>query len=388
MSATRGLNWAQRAVLWDCAARAIRDYLRGQGLRELFTPARVCAPAIEPWIDVLPAPPGHLRTSPELAIKRLLARKVGSCFELAKVFRAGEIGDWHREEFHLLEWYRVAPDHAAASEVDAQAEGESEAEAAFEQLPRDVEAIVACVAEAVAAEPSLAGELGGEPALTRVAAPRSWEGWSFDDVWRETTGQARPADTLEALEAAALDLRRVSPDMGSPLLEGHGQRAQREVDADVDVLVAWSELFSWWTDLALDPWLEARAREGVGVHVSDFPAPLAALSQVHATAHGPRARRFESFIGRVELANGYLELRDASEQRRRFERVSAMRARASLPPLPLDEGFLADVGELPACAGVALGFERVLAWAVGASRLDELDWSLDGPHPIAPGGRG
>ncbi|HLT36498.1 MAG TPA: amino acid--tRNA ligase-related protein, partial [Enhygromyxa sp.] len=90
-----------------------------------------------------------------------------------------------------------------------------------------------------------------------------------------------------------------------------------------------------------------------------------------------RAARFESHVAGVELANGYRELRDAAEQRRRFELVAAMRARHDQPPLPLPEEFLAELDRLPACAGVALGLDRLLALACGRGRLDEVALGFD-----------
>ncbi len=353
MSGPGPLPWPDRARLWDAVSSGARSHLRGTGLLEVSTPARVLAPAIEPWIEPLAAAPQWLRTSPELALKRLLARGVGSCFELAKVWRAGEIGDWHREEFHLLEWYRVADTAAGAA-------------ANFERLREDVEALVAAAATA-------REELG----LSGPAAPARWETWTFDAAWHETTGQTRPADALDALREAA---RGVSGAPDAPLLA-------RDAPADdrVAVLAAWSELFSWWSDGALDPWLERKAEAGIGIHIVDFPAPLAALAEIEGEGRDARARRFESFIGRVELANGYLELRDPRAQRERFARVAAMRAWSGLGPLPLDEGFLSELGQLPPVAGIALGFERLLAWCTGVRRLSDLALEPDPPRGSARG---
>ena len=100
-----------RVELWDAALEAVRATLRQGGLREVSTPCRVEAVAIEPWIEPIPA--GHgagakwLATSPELAMKTLLARGSGSIFQIAHVFRAAEVGAHHSEEFHLIEWYRT-----------------------------------------------------------------------------------------------------------------------------------------------------------------------------------------------------------------------------------------------------------------------------------------
>jgi lysyl-tRNA synthetase class 2 len=103
--------------------------------------------------------------------------------------------------------------------------------------------------------------------------------------------------------------------------------------------------------------------------VHDFPASQAAL----ARTRGPVASRFEAFWGGLELANGFHELGDAAEQARRFDSDAAGRARRGLPAREVDRRFLAALGAgLPPCAGVALGFDRVVMIAAGASRIDEV----------------
>ena len=98
--------------------------------------------------------------------------------------------------------------------------------------------------------------------------------------------------------------------------------------------------------------------------VYDFPARQAALAKLKDT-EPPVAARFEAFFGGQELANGFAELNDAAEQRHRFEAELDRRKRAGQHVPPLDEDFLAAVGSLPECAGVAVGFDRVVALAAG-----------------------
>jgi lysyl-tRNA synthetase class 2 len=176
----------------------------------------------------------------------------------------------------------------------------------------------------------------------------------------ELTGD-EPAEALEPL------LDRVRQDLGV------GLRPREDGDPELDRLLAWTELFSLWSDLHLDPWLAALP-EHVAVHVVGFPASLAALSELEPSG---RAARFESHVRGVELANGYRELRDARAQRKRFELVAALRARHQQRPLPLPEGFLAELDRLPACAGVALGLDRLLALACGCERLDDIALAFD-----------
>ncbi|NVB41864.1 hypothetical protein G6O69_28790 [Pseudenhygromyxa sp. WMMC2535] len=340
----RALPWALRVALWDAALAAVRTQLRGGGLLEVSTPCRVRAVALEPWIEPIPAGRDArggqrwLATSPELSMKQLLARGAPSIFQIAHVFRAAEVGARHSEEFHLIEWYRVSADLPA--------------------IMADVEAVVAAVFAAV--EPILA-RAGLAPGL----APKRWREVSLVERMGESLGCQLRGD--EAAEALLPHLRRVRADLGMRLAEGDGAPG----DDELGPLEAWTELFSLLSARDLDPWLAQLGAQGEGVHVVAFPAALAALSE----REGATAARFESHALGVELANGYRELREAGEQRRRFEAVAELRARHDLAPLPMPEAFLAEVDALPPCAGVALGLDRLLALACGRARLDQVSIS-------------
>ena len=149
--------------------------------------------------------------------------------------------------------------------------------------------------------------------------------------------------------------------------------APRCIDPFARTLEAWTALFTAWCDVAFDRWLAERARAGEGVHVIDFPAPLAALAERSTDVHARAvSRRFESHALGRELANGYGELRDAVEQRKRFAAVADLRAAHELPALPLPQRFLADLPALPPCAGCALGLDRLVALALGATSLTDV----------------
>ena len=141
----------------------------------------------------------------------------------------------------------------------------------------------------------------------------------------------------------------------------------REV-AGWDPLVAWDEdRFDEDMALRIEP---ALPREGL-VYLVDYPAPAAALARLSPA--DPRvAERFEAYLGGMEIANGYGELTDAAEQRRRFEATIAMRRARGLPTYPLDEAFLADLPNLPPTAGIALGVDRLVMAALGAGSIDQV----------------
>ena len=122
-------------------------------------------------------------------------------------------------------------------------------------------------------------------------------------------------------------------------------------------------------DLAMATLVTARFPNDRITFVRDFPASQAALARVD----GPVAARFEAFWGGLELANGFHELDDAREQALRFESDDATRRARGQPARTLDQSFLAALAAgLPPCAGVALGFDRVVMVAAGARHIDEV----------------
>jgi lysyl-tRNA synthetase class 2 len=322
------LSIAQRTELWDSALAAIRASLRAQGLREVLTPVRLPAVALEPFIEPVHAGSGGLlATSPELPMKMLLAHGSGSVFQIAACHRKGERGRLHASSFHLVEWYRVGDDGSA--------------------VRRDVEAIVAAVFD-----------LGGR------APPRAWEQHGLLDLVQATVGLSLRGDEPAEKLAAIVTARR--PDLWT---------RPRGADEETRTLAAWTGFFSNWSDAALDPWLRARP----AVHVVDFPIALAALADVGVPVRtqgraGVLAHRCESYVLGIELANGYRELRDPVEQRRRFEIVARHREAYLQPALPMPEAFLAALEQpgLPACAGVALGLERLLMLAAGQDSVQDI----------------
>lgn len=315
---TNGLpDWrptASRAVLERRATllAEARAFFAERGVLEVETPVLSSAAATDPQIESLSTEieglPGtfYLGTSPEFAMKRLIAAGYGDLYQFARVFRNGERGRWHNPEFTLLEWYRLGFDDAA--------------------LMDEVEALVRRL-------------LAPTRALERA------ERRTYAEVLERHAGVDAHTASVSALAAAAAHQGLV----GAQGLDRDGL---------LDLLMA----------LAVGPHL-GRERP---CFVCDYPASQAALARLKPGS--PKvAARFELYIDGLEIANGFHELADAAEQRRRFEADRAVRRTRGRPEPPIDERLLAALAAgMPDCAGVALGFDRLVAIAVGARQLAEV----------------
>ena len=249
-----------------------------------------------------------LHTSPEFPMKRLLAAGSGSIYQICKAFRSGEHGRLHNPEFTLVEWYREGLDYRA-----------------------QMDEVTALVTDVVR----------GQRAL---AAP---ELLSYRDAFSTWVGVDPLSASVAELAAAA---------------RAHGIHMSSLADNDRDA----------WRDLLLTHRVEPNLGHGRISFLYDYPASQAALARIR---HGspPVAERFEAYLDGMELANGFVELADAGEQRQRFERANAVRRARALPEMPLDARFLASLQHgLPACTGVALGFDRLVMAAAGAARLEDV----------------
>ena len=133
---------------------------------------------------------------------------------------------------------------------------------------------------------------------------------------------------------------------------------------------SWSDIFT----RVMAERIEPKLGQGRPTLLTDYPAPEAALARPKPS--DPRlAERFEMFVAGVELANGFSELTDPDEQRRRFEQNMAEKQDLYGERYPIDEDFLAALAEMPPAAGVALGFDRLVMLCVGAERIDDVQWS-------------
>ncbi len=302
------------------ALATIRRFFAAREVLEVETPALSTAAATDPMLESLscelgsPAGRHYLQTSPEHAMKRLLAAGSGDIFQVARVYRGGELGRWHQPEFTLLEWYRIGFD-----EFDLMAE---------------VHELLALL---------LAAPTGDLPRLDLRFADAFESAFSVDALNPDAAAHARLAEALE------------SRDIDVP--------AGLDTDALLDLAISSALTTDWPRDTA--------------VFLSDYPPSQAALAEIKP-GDPPVAARFEVFVNGIELGNGFRELTDAAEQRRRFEADLVARRALGLPEPPMDRELLAALEQgLPECSGVAIGVDRVLALAGGADSLSAI---LNFPH--------
>lgn len=313
---------------------ALRSFFAEQGFVEVETSVLQVSPGNETHLHAprteLTRPDGrraarYLRTSPEFACKKLLAAGEERIFEFARVFRDRERGDLHLPEFTMLEWYRAG--------------------APYDAIMADCVVVIARAAQATG--------IGTFSFRGRTADP-----------------YAEP----ELLTVAGAFSRFAGIDLLATISGGEGDRAALAAAADGKVRVVaddtWSDIFS----KVLVEHVEPQLGQGRLTVLFDYPSPEAALARVKAD-DGRVAERFEVYACGVELANGFGELTDAEEQRRRFTDSMAEKQRRYGEAYPLDEDFLAAVAVMPEASGVALGFDRLVMLASGASRIDQVVWT-------------
>jgi lysyl-tRNA synthetase class 2 len=272
----------------------------------------------------------YLHTSPEFACKKLLAAGERRIFTFAPVYRNREHGDLHAPEFTMLEWYRAGEPYDSV------------------------------IADCLNILNLAAGEAG-----TSIFRFRGRE-----------TGIAKPPQRLSVAEAfrryASIDLATTVSDEGVP--DGDAlARAARAAGIELAENDHWSDIFS----RVLTERIEPRLGLEQPTILDRYPRCEAALAR--ATPDDPRfAERFELYLCGVELANGFGELTDPHEQRRRFEREMTEKERIYGERYPIDEDLLDALAHMPEASGVALGFDRLVMLATGAGRITNVMWTPPG----------
>ena len=332
--------------------RATRRFFEARGYTEVETPCAVRAPGEEVHLRPFAtrredadgtSEPLWLHTSPEFAMKRLLVAGAGPIFQLARVWRNGEAegedAPLHAAEFTMLEWYRPG--------------------ASLSDLMDEVEAFLRAVLPPVV---EMRGVRTGLASFERLSVAEAFarhvgaNGGADGGVDGGANGGASGgADVL----GTAGDAVRLAAEAGAVLRDGEG----------------WEDLFFRLMLERVEPHL-GRARPTFLTH---WPAAQAALAR-RDPADPRAALRFELFVCGVELGNAFEELTDAAEQRARFvaDRARRRALGGGAPPReewPLDEDFLAALAHgMPACSGIAVGFDRLAMIAGGARRIGDVMW--------------
>ena len=283
--------------------QAVRNFFLSRSYLEVDTPVRL--PVLIPEAEIIPihSEDWFLQTSPELCMKRLLARGCSQLFQICHCFRRGERGRLHQEEFTMLEWYRTGWSYV--------------------ELMAECEEMVRAVAVQSAEREDAGEEIPLHWAGKEISLASPWQRMTVNDAFRRYGG----VSAAEAVDRGMFDqilVESVEPKLG------------------------WQR----------------------PVFLCDYPISLASLAR--PKGENPEvAERFELYIGGVEIANGFSELTDAAVQRQRFsheiDREEKGKANAVMP-----EKFLQALADLPDCAGIALGLDRLLMILLGAQTIAEV----------------
>jgi len=304
--------------------KAIRAFFDAKNFEEVRTPLLVVSPGMEPHIRPLPLKNNlYLPTSPEFAMKKLLAGGLNKIYQICPAFRDEPHSTTHLREFTLLEWYET--------QIDDQG------------LQKTTEQLIE----------ALAIQLFGKPEITfqgkKISVKTPWPRLRTRNLFLETVG----IDLVKnhSVELLAQECRRLK--------------------IQTDASDTWDDLyFKIWLNL-----IEPKLPENQAVFVTRYPASQAALSRLDQDPDGSQwAKRFEVYIGGIELANAFEELTDPVEQRKRFVDDMDLREKTygpSFPKSPIDEDFIAALEQgLPPCSGIAMGVDRLVMLFANESDID------------------
>ena len=316
--------------------RALRGRFEGEGFTEVECGALAASPGNEAHLHAFSTEligtdatrrTVYLHTSPEFAAKKLLAAGEMRIFDFARVFRNREQTATHIPEFTMLEWYRANESYDAV--------------------------ITDCLDVL-----RLAADTAGMKMF-------SFKGHECD-----------PRAEAQRLTVAGAFMHHAGIDLLKTLLPGRqNDRARlayaaKRVGFDVAENDNWADIFSKVLVARVEPNL------GIGCPTILYEYPRSEAALARASAHDPRvAERFELYVCGVELANGFGELTDPVEQRKRFQTEMDEKERVYGERYPIDEDFLEALSHMPPASGVALGFDRLVMLATGARNLNDVIWT-------------
>jgi lysyl-tRNA synthetase class 2 len=291
--------------------RKLREFFYERNFIEVETP--LLSPEITPEQHIEPIVTENrqfLQASPELHMKRLMAAGARAIFQVTRSFRGGERGQLHNPEFTIVEWYRTGDDMRFGIDL----------------LDELVQSLL------------------GTPPCTRT---------TYAEAFQCTLALCPHTSSLAELSGVA-----DSASGGSDRTPVSHQPMSRDE----------------WLNLLLATRVEPHLGKDRPEIIYHYPATQASLAKIVRSDFGyDVAERFELYYRGIELANGFHELTDAAEQRRRFEQVNAARIAAGRRALPIPESLLAALEYgLSACAGAAIGFDRMVMLAIEARTISDV----------------
>jgi lysyl-tRNA synthetase class 2 len=319
--------WVREAVI-----DSIRSYFKGRGFHEVETPLLLPTPSTEPYLEVFQTElkndrgmswPAFLPTSPEFALKKLLARGSGSIFEITKSFRNGEgQSSRHNPEFSILEWYEVDGDYMSVAI----------------EIEKLIQEIYRHLYKKTDYQLSYQGNI--------YDLSGSWEKMTVVAAFQKYAG----IDTETMLDEAKLKI------------------AGRAKGYQVSEETTWEEI---WNQIIAN---EIEPKLGMGKPTILYDYPLAQAVLAKRKESDPRfAERWELYLGGLELANCFSELTDWREQERRCIDNLAERKHLGKTEFPMDKAFIDALKKgMPECGGVAVGIDRLVMLLTDSATIDEV----------------
>lgn len=318
---TMSLTMAQQRAQF---INSIRQFFLERQVLEVQTPLLSQAGNTDPFLQSVAAHVTYqdkpytyyLHTSPEFAMKRLLASWQVPIYQICPVFRDNEIGVRHNIEFTMLEWYQ--PNYSLAD---------------------------------------MASEVGDLLEML-YDHPVVMNHYRYVDAFMDFVGIHPLTASLSALQAVAEDKGLTGFDFNSETSCANDSEAERRQS---------------WLDLLFSHVVEPNLGHDLPTLIIEYPPATAALAKTALDKEGNEvAKRFELYIKGIEIANAYDELADGQALRKRFEKDNQLRQRHNLPIMPVDEHLLAASDDLIPCSGIAIGIDRLLMVITGASSLESV----------------
>jgi lysyl-tRNA synthetase class 2 len=294
--------------------KSIREFFAKRNVIEVETPLLCSAPVTDPYLHALSLEYQqnyrYLQTSPEYAMKRLLCDGIGDIYQICKAFRSDETGRLHQVEFTILEWYRINFDH--------------------HQLMDETECLLQTVINALPAQKFSYQEL-------------------FQQYLKINPHITTKKDLIKLLKHHNI------------LLNEHENHTK-----DDYLNILFSQI--------IESRLKSDFKLLTPIFVTDYPVSQSALAKTNFNKEGHEiAERFEVYINGIELANGYHELQDGNIQRKRFQQDLEKRKKLDLSLVPIDEYLCSALDNgLPACAGIAMGIDRLVMIALNQPHISDV----------------